>query len=429
MLSLKFSAPKCETKCRLALGRIKLMKNKKNQQVKMQRKEIADLLRSGKQDYARIKVEAVIRENLTLHAYEILELYLELVAVRSALIAQTREIPRDMIEAISSIIYAGQRVADMPELLDLQKVFAAKYGKEYVAEASHDVHCKRWQVNENLRRCLTIEPPQGEDKLSMLSEIAQEYNVEWDIERASRELLPQEAPFIPSVITDPTGIQQDFVTGPGMGAPTPQFAPPRVQGGYASVNEAAAAAVQAAQQAQQAAEHAARLARERDGDGNRPGGGNGAPPPPGPSGGGGGGAPAAGWLLGHPPVFAPPAPVMGQNLSGEAPVGPSPPTSSVPSSGTHVGGYKVKTEEELRKAYEEAQGPPVKFVEGPTAPPPTSSPSVPPAPNPPASGPAVSSQDGGLPLPSPPRTGAAPAPSGDPGFDELQRRFEMLKKS
>lgn len=41
-------------------------------------------------------------------AYEILELYLELVAVRTQLISKTKEIPRDMVEAISSIIYAAQ---------------------------------------------------------------------------------------------------------------------------------------------------------------------------------------------------------------------------------------------------------------------------------------------------------------------------------
>lgn len=35
-------------------------------QVANYRKEIAELLKTGKQDYARIRVEAVIRESLTL---------------------------------------------------------------------------------------------------------------------------------------------------------------------------------------------------------------------------------------------------------------------------------------------------------------------------------------------------------------------------
>lgn len=33
-------------------------------QIKQMRKEVADLLRTGKQEYARIRVEGVIRENL-----------------------------------------------------------------------------------------------------------------------------------------------------------------------------------------------------------------------------------------------------------------------------------------------------------------------------------------------------------------------------
>ena len=34
-----------------------------------------------------------------------------------------------MIEAISSIIYASQRVSDMQELGDLRSIFASKYGR------------------------------------------------------------------------------------------------------------------------------------------------------------------------------------------------------------------------------------------------------------------------------------------------------------
>lgn len=35
-------------------------------QIKAYRKDIAELLRSGKQDYARIRVEAILRENAAL---------------------------------------------------------------------------------------------------------------------------------------------------------------------------------------------------------------------------------------------------------------------------------------------------------------------------------------------------------------------------
>jgi hypothetical protein len=40
------------------------------------------------------------------------------------------------------------------------------------------------------RRCLAIEAPPAEDKLAMLSEIAQEHGVEWDISSSAANLLP-----------------------------------------------------------------------------------------------------------------------------------------------------------------------------------------------------------------------------------------------
>jgi hypothetical protein len=50
---------------------------------------------------------------------------------------------------------------------------AAAAAQEYISEACSDVSCRRWMVNENLQRCLTIEPPEPALKLETLSEIAQ----------------------------------------------------------------------------------------------------------------------------------------------------------------------------------------------------------------------------------------------------------------
>jgi hypothetical protein len=162
-----------------------------------------------------------------LQAFELLELYLELLALRGPLIASTKEIPRDMVEALSSVLYSASRCArggvggrgagagagagrprragrprgrptsfmakapapflvapapesrldpaasplppparlpaevesrpssarrrpslaprvpDLPELATLHKMFAQKYGKEYVEQASSDANCHR----------------------------------------------------------------------------------------------------------------------------------------------------------------------------------------------------------------------------------------------------------------------------------------------
>lgn len=41
--------PRSETQCRLCVGRFKLLRNKRTMQIKQHRKEIADMLRAGKQ--------------------------------------------------------------------------------------------------------------------------------------------------------------------------------------------------------------------------------------------------------------------------------------------------------------------------------------------------------------------------------------------
>ncbi|KAL6573698.1 hypothetical protein OROHE_002157 [Orobanche hederae] len=66
----------------LAISRIKLLQNKRDVQLKLMRKEIVDFLQAGQEAIARIRVEHVIREQNTWEAYEILELFCELVLAR-----------------------------------------------------------------------------------------------------------------------------------------------------------------------------------------------------------------------------------------------------------------------------------------------------------------------------------------------------------
>lgn len=44
--------------------------------------------------------------------------------------------PLDLKEAISSLIFASPRCSDLPELLQIRQLFAAKYGKEFAAAAA-----------------------------------------------------------------------------------------------------------------------------------------------------------------------------------------------------------------------------------------------------------------------------------------------------
>ncbi|KAJ7297238.1 hypothetical protein O6H91_Y071100 [Diphasiastrum complanatum] len=130
-----FKASKCKTLVKLAMARIKLLRNKRDIQVKQMRREIANLLQTGQEPSARIRVEHIIREQNIMAAYEIIELFCELIVVRLPIIESQRQCPLDLKEAIASLIFAAPRCADLPELLEVRGLFGAKYGKEFVAAA------------------------------------------------------------------------------------------------------------------------------------------------------------------------------------------------------------------------------------------------------------------------------------------------------
>ena len=141
-------------------------------QMKQQRKEVADLIRANKQGNARIRVEAVIRDHQTLQAYELIELFLELMAVRVQLIEKTKEMPADMTEAMSSLIYASHRLQDFQELVAIRGMLASKYSKEYVTEATSDLMCRKWHVNEDLIRQALLRSKQGRTNTSILCSVS-----------------------------------------------------------------------------------------------------------------------------------------------------------------------------------------------------------------------------------------------------------------
>ncbi|CAA0825611.1 Regulator of Vps4 activity in the MVB pathway protein [Striga hermonthica] len=169
---------KCKTCLTLAISRIKLLQNKRDVQLKLMRKEIAEFLQAGQEAIARIRVEHVIREQNTWEAYEILELFCEFVLARVPILESQRECPTELREAVASIIFSAPRCLDLPDLLHVKNLFASKYGKEFIAAASElrpDT-----SVNRTIIEKLSVSAPPVHLKLKVLKEIAREYNINWD---------------------------------------------------------------------------------------------------------------------------------------------------------------------------------------------------------------------------------------------------------
>ncbi|KAK4410310.1 ist1 [Sesamum angolense] len=147
----------------LAISRIKLLQNKRDVHLKLMRKEIAEFLQAGQEAIARIRVEHVIREQNTWEVYEILELFCEFVLARVPILESQRECPTELREAVASIIFSAPRCSDLPDLLHVRNLFAAKYGKEFIAAASElrpDT-----SVNRTIIEKLSVSAPPADVKL------------------------------------------------------------------------------------------------------------------------------------------------------------------------------------------------------------------------------------------------------------------------
>ncbi|GMH01901.1 hypothetical protein Nepgr_003740 [Nepenthes gracilis] len=169
---------RCKTCLTLAISRIKLLQNRRDVQLKQMRKEIAQFLQTGQEAIARIRVEHVIREQNIWAAYEILEMFCELVLARIPILDSQRECPSELQEAIASIIFSAPRCSDLPDLLQIRNLFTAKYGKEFVSAVSElrpDA-----SVNRTIIEKLSVSTPSTEVRLKLLKEIAQEYDLAWD---------------------------------------------------------------------------------------------------------------------------------------------------------------------------------------------------------------------------------------------------------
>lgn len=141
---------------------------------KTQRRAMAQLLEVGKIDSARIRVENIIRSDITTELHEILELYCELLLARAGLLDAPTCDP-GMEEAVKSVIYAAPKT-EIKELHTVRALLADKYGKQFVLDAMENAGGK---VNEQVVKKLSVTPPRDELVQGYLEEIAKAYGVNW----------------------------------------------------------------------------------------------------------------------------------------------------------------------------------------------------------------------------------------------------------
>ncbi|KAI4989569.1 hypothetical protein ZWY2020_036886 [Hordeum vulgare] len=180
-----FSASKCKTEARMAAARMKLLRNRREAQVRKMRGDVAALLRDGREDTARIRVEHVIREQNTMAANEIIELFCELIVTRLPIIAKQKECPADLKEGICSLIFAAPRCSELLNSLGCGPLKRSMVKISLLLQLT----CPNAGVNNLLIEKLSVNKPSGQTKLKVLKDIAKEHQIDWDTSEAEQVLL------------------------------------------------------------------------------------------------------------------------------------------------------------------------------------------------------------------------------------------------
>jgi len=165
---------------------------------KQQRRAMAQLLEAGKVESARIRVENIIRSDITTELHEILELYCELLLARVGMM-EGSTCDAGLEEPVKSIMYAAPRT-EIKELQQVRVILAEKYGKEFTLQATDNSDGK---VSEKVLKKLGIQPPPEMLVNGYLEEIANTYGVDWP------KKAPEEPPAYPDDEEDnPSGGQK-----------------------------------------------------------------------------------------------------------------------------------------------------------------------------------------------------------------------------
>ncbi|RYP65505.1 hypothetical protein DL771_008262 [Monosporascus sp. 5C6A] len=159
---------------KLSIARLRMVQQRDDANGKAQRRAMAQLLEAGKIDSARIRVENIIRSDITNELHEILELYCELLLARSGLL-ETAPCDPGLEEAVKSIIYSAPKT-EIKELQQVRALLGEKFGKEFVLAAMENSDGK---VNEKVVKKLSVTPPREELVQGYLEEIARAYGVDW----------------------------------------------------------------------------------------------------------------------------------------------------------------------------------------------------------------------------------------------------------
>jgi len=123
---------KLSVKLGLAKARLKIQESKKTQLNLRARPEIAEYVKISKTDRARVRVEAIVREDYLVEAMELVEMYLDLLQTRIGLV-NSGNLHESLRKPVATIIWVAPRLEQYcTELKDIHFLLTKIFGKKFV---------------------------------------------------------------------------------------------------------------------------------------------------------------------------------------------------------------------------------------------------------------------------------------------------------
>ncbi|XP_057810608.1 uncharacterized protein LOC131025037 [Salvia miltiorrhiza] len=179
LLGRSFKATKFRGTASLAVSRLAVLKNQRHARCSVARSDVVQFLTNAAHDRALLRVEQVIKEQNMLDVFVVLEGYCHLLVERINLFEHNKFCPEELLEAVSTLIFASTRCGDFPELQELRAIFTSRFGREFAARAIElRNNCG---VNPKIIQKLSTRMPSLETKIKVLKEIASDNNIQFHV--------------------------------------------------------------------------------------------------------------------------------------------------------------------------------------------------------------------------------------------------------
>ncbi|KAJ7109261.1 regulator of Vps4 activity in the MVB pathway-domain-containing protein [Mycena epipterygia] len=186
MAGVRWDPTSVKALLRLTSQRLGQIQEKKDSQASITRRDIATLLQQGNVGLARAKAQNLIQEDVSGDLLEILEMHIGVLLEHFAEVDQQYVNSPVVVEAASSIIFAGAAQTDSKELQAVRDLLIQRLGGDFARSAvsNRDNH-----VSNRVVHALSAPSPTAANLDMYLLNIAKTYGVQWTPEPRRQDIL------------------------------------------------------------------------------------------------------------------------------------------------------------------------------------------------------------------------------------------------